>query len=340
MPLTIHYRLRLQRLLMLIALMILAGFASSTATSAQDAIPSPGDDQAIPISNLLASSDSIFGVLVIDHHDQIAFEQNADVPFISASLYKLVLLAEMLDRVEAGTLSLDQPLTIRQDFFLIANGEDSYFSVDAVGIKVTLEELIYSTAAYSSNVGAQALFSLTSHARLDAFAKDLGLTQTRYGIPADQAAEFYRSPSDGTPSLAFLRSIAFIESFVRGGTVNLTTPRDMARFFRLLRDDQLVSPLVSWRIKQLLDARVINDRMPALLPPGTKVIHKTGNLDGVVHDAGIIETDAGPLIVITLAQAVTDAETTISIEQRVALHVYDLGTDSAVPVSRVLGYYA
>jgi beta-lactamase class A len=101
-----------------------------------------------------------------------------------------------------------------------------------------------------------------------------------------------------------------------------------------LRDDQLVSPLVSWQLKHVLNARVINDRIPALLPGETTVVHKTGNLEGVLHDVGIIETASGPVIAITMAQAATNMEMTRSIEQRLGLFAYQIGSsDSGSPLA-------
>src|SRR5206468_2519856 len=44
----------------------------------------------------------------------------------------------------------------------------------------------------------------------------------------------------------------------------------------------------------------INDRLPAALPDGVVVAHKTGNLLGLAHDAGIIFTPSGPRIVVAM----------------------------------------
>jgi beta-lactamase class A len=251
---------------------------------------------------------------------------------VSASLYKLVLLAETLARVEEGSLQLDQQVMIERRFYLVANGGDSYFSSDAVGYEATIEELVYATGAYSSNVGAQALVSLTSVEQLERFASELGLSDTRYWVKAAEVSSVYAQVSGRAPSLDFTRSIAFIESFVGYGKINLTTPRDMATFFRLLRDDKLVSPVVSWQLRNVLDARVINDRFPSLLPDGIQVIHKTGNLAGVLHDVGFIETPTGPMVTVAMAQAVTDVDTTLLIEQRLGLLAYQLGSGSGDPI--------
>ena len=41
-------------------------------------------------------------------------------------------------------------------------------------------------------------------------------------------------------------------------------------------------------MEQLLLAQKINDRIPKYLPTGVKVAHKTGEIDYVRHDAGIV----------------------------------------------------
>jgi hypothetical protein len=58
---------------------------------------------------------------------------------------------------------------------------------------------------------------------------------------------------------------------------------------------------------RLLRQRV-NDRIPSRLPPDARVAHKTGNLPGVMHDAGLIYTPAGPIAVVLLAGDVVDDE--------------------------------
>ena len=75
----------------------------SGALAAKEATPVPELSQTQEIENLLASCDAIFGVVIIDPDDQVVFEENADLPFVSASLYKLVLLANILAGVDRGS---------------------------------------------------------------------------------------------------------------------------------------------------------------------------------------------------------------------------------------------
>jgi beta-lactamase class A len=72
-----------------------------------------------------------------------------------------------------------------------------------------------------------------------------------------------------------------------------TTAADVARFFE--RERSAASPLY-----QLLREQQVNDRIPPALPPNTPLAHKTGDRTGWAHDAGVITTPAGDVIVVVL----------------------------------------
>ncbi len=91
------------------------------------------------------------------------------------------------------------------------------------------------------------------------------------------------------------------------GVYNVTSAADMARLFRLLAGE-VVSAEASSAMLNLLVHQAINDRLPAELPAGAVVAHKTGNLPGLVHDAGVIYTPTGPLVVAALSEGVDEAE--------------------------------
>lgn len=299
---------------------------------AQDATPVASPVAADPnsatrqIQALLAESDAIFGIMILDPFGDVVVRHNAETPFVSASLYKLVLIAEVLLKVEQAELVLRDNVEILDEHFIAANGEDSYFSPLAIGTTITVEELLYSAASYSSNTGAQALMSLTSPQELDQLAVQLGMTSTFYRLTPDEVTDLFALDDAADRPLDYARSVRFIASFAEGGTANVTTPRDVARFFELLRDDALGSAATSWRLKHLLTPRIISDRLPALLPPDTIVVHKTGNLTGVLHDAGILETPDGAVVVVAMAQAATDLDQTMAIEQQIGLLAYAVGS--------------
>lgn len=71
-------------------------------------------------------------------------------------------------------------------------------------------------------------------------------------------------------------------------TPQQTSAADVATLFTRLYDGTLVSPGSSAKFMALLKDQRVNNRLPVGLPAGTVIAHKTGDLDGVVHDAGIV----------------------------------------------------
>ncbi len=79
-----------------------------------------------------------------------------------------------------------------------------------------------------------------------------------------------------------------------------TSARDMLVLLERIARGQAVSPTASADMLHLLLRQKINDRLPRLLPAGTQVAHKTGNLDGVVNDVGILYGQRSTVVVSVL----------------------------------------
>lgn len=82
-----------------------------------------------------------------------------------------------------------------------------------------------------------------------------------------------------------------------------TSAQDVATMLERLYKGTLNSPNSNQRYMDLLKGQRVNNRLPMGLPQGTLIAHKTGDLDGYVHDAGIVY---GPkteyLVVVTSGQ--------------------------------------
>jgi beta-lactamase class A len=75
-----------------------------------------------------------------------------------------------------------------------------------------------------------------------------------------------------------------------------TSAEDVARFLTLTRDDPAQVELYG-----LLRAQEVNDRLPQGLPPGTPLAHKTGDIRHYAHDAGVLTTPGGDVVVAILS---------------------------------------
>ena len=190
------------------------------------------------------------------------YSRNPDERIITASLYKLGVLAEAERRVENGELHYSDIIVIQPEDIT----EDGSF--EEAGTELTLDRALEAMITISDNGTAQALWHLLGGQNIDA-------SLAKWGIP-----DFH---------------VAFNES-----EDNVATPRAIGQFFTLLAKKQLVSAAASDRMLARLERQQINDRLPAGLPDNVVVAHKTGNLVGLTHDAGIIYTPSGPRVVVVM----------------------------------------
>src|SRR5439155_466938 len=230
-----------------------------TETKGRDAASrlGPGPDLVAHLDQLSEAFPGGVGLWISDPNaSKPLYTRNPDEQVITASLYKLGVLMETERRVEAGELHYNDIITIQPEDV----SEDGSF--EAVGTELTIDQALEAMITISDNGTAQALWHLLGGANIDA-------TLAKVGIPAFHVA--FDSSED-----------------------NVATPRAIGQFFTLLAKKQLVSAAASERMLARLERQEINDRLPAALPDGVVVAHKTGNLLGLAHDAGIIFTPSGP----------------------------------------------
>jgi beta-lactamase class A len=262
-----------------------------SATAPGSTQPTPSATVSAPaltqrITAVLEGLQGHYYVVVAQPDGQRLYARNGRAAVAAASLYKLGVMLEAYQQRAAGTLDFAETLYLYPEFFIDDEG-DGFVEGDSIPVADLLDHMI----TVSSNVAAAALLWRVGHAAINTSMRELGLTQTeiRWSPAVAALDEPGLEPDDGEPR-------------------NLTSAADMALLFQLLLAGQAVDADASAAMLALLKRQQINDRLPALLPIGAVVAHKTGNLPGVVHDAGVIYTPDGPLIVAALSDAVDEDE--------------------------------
>lgn len=248
---------------------------------------------AVSISDLGArlEADSVAfngaaGIAVADAATGFFYGHDADRVFPSASLYKLGVMVEAYRAAAAGQLSLDATtITIVPDDLT----DDGYYTPE--GVTLTVREAIERMITISDNSPAIALVALLGASTIDATVASIGLTDTRLN--------FYRTTD-------------------RTGDYNTTTARDMIRLFVGLVKGTVISPAASAEMLGVLGRQQVNDRLSTGFPSGTRFSHKTGDLDGVMHDAGVVWTATGPRVVVALTADYADRDAAIALDGRLA----------------------
>lgn len=213
-----------------------------------------------------------------------ALLHDANRQHYAASTMKLALVVAAYRRAEAGELDLDTPVRIHDDFdsqvggarFAMDREEDSDTETwRRMGEPVALRWLANRAIVRSGNLATNLLLEAV-------------------GLPA-VADVLARA---GATSSVVARGIENAPAR-EAGLQNLVTAADLARTLQELACHRVASPDSCREILDTLAAQQINDAIPAGLPPGTRVAHKSGWVEGISHDAAIVyPADAPPYILV------------------------------------------
>jgi len=212
---------------------------------------------------------------------------NADVRFHAASTMKVPVMIQLFRDRDAGALSLDDSILVTNTFRSIVDGspyqldraDDSDSSLyELVGRQLPIRRLVELMETVSSNLATNLLIDRVGAKRANATAHALG---------AD--------------SILVLRGVEDGKAY-RAGMNNTTTARDLGALFTALAQYRAASPAACREMLEILGRQAFTEGIPAGLPPGTRVAHKTGWIGGVVyHDAGIVYPASGsPYVLVVL----------------------------------------
>jgi beta-lactamase class A len=198
---------------------------------------------------------------------------NPGVSFHAASTMKVPVMLELYREARAGELSLDARLPVRNEFKSIADG--SAFSVSPeddseqtlygkVGATETVRELLRLMITESSNLATNILIERVTPGKVMRLMRKLGAHDIRV-----------------------LRGVEDGKAFERGLN-NTTTARDLLVLLRAVAEERAVSPAASREMAGVLAAQKFNEGVPAGLPAGLRVAHKTGSITKIEHDAAVV----------------------------------------------------
>jgi len=217
---------------------------------------------------------------------------NPDSVFHAASTMKVPVMIEYFRALDAGRVRRDQDLLLGTEFRSIVDGSpytldadvDSDSSVfDRVGQRVPLRWLVERMIVRSSNLATNALIDVLDAKRVDATVRRLGATNTKV----------LRGVEDGKAFAA--------------GLNNVTSARDLAALLEAIELGKAASKESCRAMVDILAAQEVNELIPAGLPEGTKVAHKTGWISGVTHDAALVyPTGRKPYALVVLTKGIED----------------------------------
>ena len=216
---------------------------------------------------------------------------NPTLRFHAASTMKVPVMIEAFRQANVRKLKLDDKVLVTNQFTSIQDGtpfvlnatEDSDGETyKALGKRLSYRQLIEASITVSSNLATNILIEHLGARNVQATVDTMGAS-----------------------GMQVLRGVEDQKAFDAGKN-NTTDALGLLALFEAIGKGRAVSPKSSMEMLEVLKRQKFNNRIPAGLPAGTVVAHKTGEITGVCHDAGIVYT-ARPYVLVVLTRGIKDA---------------------------------
>lgn len=242
----------------------------------------------------------------LDGTDSLYIE--ADTEFHAASTMKVPVMIELFRQIDDHTLSLDKQIPVENSFTSIVDsstytldpGDDSDSAMyKLVGRRVSVRDLMDHMIERSSNLATNTLIALAGADKTTATMRALGATHTHV-----------------------LRGVEDDKAFERGLN-NMISARDLATILDAIQTHRAASAASCAMMRDILLHQEFSAEIPAGLPPGTPVAHKTGWITGHLHDAAIVYPKNAPAyILVVLTRGIPDENVARSLIVDISRAVY------------------
>lgn len=272
--------------------------------------------RAAPVTDVRAQIESrvarapgaLVGVAYIDLDTGDTLFINADSLMHAASTMKLPVMMRLFRESDAGRLPLNQRILVVNRFTSIVDGspyaQDPRDDSDSamyklVGDSVSIRDLVQHMITRSSNLATNTLIALANPDSVNAMMRSLGAKH-----------------------MIVLRGVEDEKAFEKGLN-NMATARDLAILLRDIETGKAASPASTDSMRAILLAQQFNEKIPAGLPPGTRVAHKTGDITAIAHDAAIVyPAGRAPYILVVLTRGIQKESVADSLIADVSRIVY------------------
>jgi beta-lactamase class A len=276
--------------LFMIGILVICSLRFSPVFSVIAAAP---NDLNKKVEELIRSSGA--ETVAVAYYDPVTGKElliNPDATFHAASTMKVPVMMEIFRQAAAGKLSLAERIPVKNDFASIVDGSHYSLTADSdsdqslytrVGQSETIRELMRLMITVSSNLAANLLIERVTPERVMDFMHTIGAEHIRV-----------------------LRGVEDGKAFQQGLN-NTTTARDLMIILRRIAERRAVSANASDEMIKIMLDQKFNEGIPAGLPPGARVSHKTGSITKINHDAAIVYPPGRkPYVLVVLTRGIED----------------------------------
>jgi beta-lactamase class A len=232
-------------------------------------VPGPLADLQAQLAAYSVRAPGHVGIAVQDVATGAITGINSGAEMPAASTIKIPVMVEVFRQLGTGKFDLNTRLTLRRSDKDWGSGD----LCDArAGKTYTVARLLSLMIDVSDNTATNMLIRLVGRQNINREMEDLGLTHTRL-------TDFIRS--EGPHIRWTLRS----------------SPADMVHLLHAMAREQLIDEWSSREMIRILRGQEHNSLLPAPLPAGTDIAHKTGTLHDTLNDVGIVYEGNDPYVI-------------------------------------------
>lgn len=235
------------------------------------------------INQIIANKKADVGVAILSVEDNFSLEINGNKQYPLLSVFKFHLALAVLDKVDKGTLSLDQKITVKERDLLENTWSPFLKKYGKKETQMTIREALQWTISHSDNNICDVLIAqIGGMAALNGFFKSphLILKNNEKQMHKSWDAEF----------------------------VNTTTPNYTAALLKNFFENKIVSKQAThFLYKTMVETSVGLKRIKGQLPTNIEVAHRTGSsstnkqgVTGAINDIGIVQLPNGKHVVVVV----------------------------------------
>ena len=230
----------------------------------------------------------------------------ADDVFHAASTMKIPVMIELFHQVREGKLKLDDSLPVKNEFHSLI--DSSIFTLDPADDS---EADLYKAEGQTRTLNqlCELMITVSSNFATNLLVEKLGVDNIRATVHALHA--------DG---MNVLRGVEDNKAYEKGLN-NTTTARGLLVLLEAIARGQAVDPDSSRQMVEILARQKFNEAIPAGLPPGTRIAHKTGELTKLHHDAAIVYTTR-PFVLVILVRGMSESKGSAALMAGITRRIY------------------
>lgn len=225
-----------------------------------------------------------WGIIIEDIKSGQRLEWNGEEPFYAASVIKVPIMVSAFSSAWEGKFSIEDKIVLTREMQVGGAGVLQHLSP---GLEISIRDLITLMIIQSDNTATNMVIDIVGVERIRKTMKELGMGNSH-----------------------FYNKLMIMPAQVAG--YNTITASDIASCYCSIAMGKAVSYQSSLEMIDILKHQQVRNGLPSLLPytsspvigqlPRWELAHKTGTLENIQHDAGILYLGDDSIIIVALSK--------------------------------------